>query len=504
MGAISQSLKTRAVGYAVLDQVFNPQSSNLPMRIALIGEPNTANLATLNFNPYQITSADDAGKTYGYGSPIHQMARILLPVFGGGVGAIPVMVYPQDDDAAATARVIVLGVAVATTVTKTATHTLKINGRDNIDGAYYNFTVTAGGDLASVVTAIVDCVTNVLSSPVTAVGGTGTVTLTSKWKGLTAADINIEFITNGDAAGIIYSETSATGGTTTPSITSAITAFGNEWNTLVVNSYGSATLQALETANGTAASKTGKYDATVFKPFMALFGSIEDDKDDLIAITNASARQDQMTNVICPAPLSKGMPYEAAANGTVLCSTTANENPQIGVGGLSYADMPIPADGNIGDMADIINRNFCMTKGCSTVILENGKYTIQDFVTTFAPSGVVNPKFQFVRDIIIDWNVGYNWKIIMIRDIQDKAVVMNDSVVRVGNTISPKQIKALLIGLFSECQQLALINDVIFSNNSVTIAINAGRLDIAFKYKRTSTANQVSTEAAVDFTYSQS
>jgi phage tail sheath gpL-like len=503
MTAIQNSLKTRAVGYSVLDEVFVPQSSYLPMRVALFGEPNTANVALLDSTPYQVTSAADAGTKYGFGSPIYQAARILLPVSGGGLGSIPLFVYPQTPDVAATATVIVLGVAVSTAVSKTTTHTLRINGRTNIDGVYYNFNVTSGGNVASVVSAITDCINNVLACPFTAVAGTGIVTLTSKWKGLTAADLNIEVLTNGDAASITYSETSNTAGTTTPSITTGLAALGNEWSTLVINTYGTAKLEEFEIANGSALNKNGRYDELMFKPFMALLGSVEDDKDDLVTITNASARKDQMTTVLCPAPNSKGMPLEAAANMAILIAANGNDTPQIGLGGKSYSDMPVPANGIIGDMSDVLNRNFCMTKGCSTVILENGKYTVQDVVTTFAPDGVVNPKFQHVRDIILDWNVGYNWKIIVIRDIQDKAVVLNDSAVLVGGTVSPKQIKALACGMFSDLQSLALINDVIFSNNSVTVSVNAGKLDIAFKYKRTSAANQIGTEAAVDFTYSQ-
>ena len=502
--ALSNSIKTRAVGYQILDQVFNPLSANLPQRIALLGEPNTANEATLDVAPYQITSLADAGDRYGYGSPIYQMARILLPIAGGGVGSIPVVVYPQSFASGATASVIELGVTVATTVTKTKTHYLKVNGRTNIDGKYFSYVVESGENTAAVVAKIVDCVNNVLASPISPASGTGKVVFTTKWEGLTSAGVNIEVDVDGDAAGIVYAVTATTVGAGTPSITAALTAFGNEWNTLVINPYGSAVLADLETANGTPSSLTGKYASTVFKPFMALFGSVEDDKDDLVAITNASARKDQVTNVLCPAPLSKGLPMEAAANMAVLIATVANDNPQIGCGGKSYPDMPVPSDGSIGDMATLEGRNFLVQKGCSTVLLENGKYTVQDCINTYAPTGIINPKFMYVRDLIIDWNIGFNWKIVVIRDIQDKALVGNDSAVRVGNTISPKAVKALLIGLITDSASLAWLNDKQFSTNSIQVGINSQnptRLDIAFKYKRTSTANQVSTDAAVDFTY---
>lgn len=499
--ALSNSLKTRAIGVQILDEVFNPTAGNLPMRVALLGEPTTAVEATLDVSPYQLTSLKDCGDRYGYGSPLYAMSRILLPMFGGGVGSIPVVVYPQEFDANATATIIVLGVTA--TVTKTTTHTLRINGRTSVDGKSYDFTVTEGENAAAVIAKIVDVINGVLACPFSAVAGSGIVTLTTKWKGLTSAECNIEVLTNGNSAGCVYAISSTTAGTTTPNIAGALTLFGNDWNTIVVNPYSvSSVFTLLETANGTPSSVSGKYSTTVFKPFIALFGSLEDDKDDLVAITNASARKDQVTNLLCPAPLSKATSMEAAANMCVLIANIANDTPHLGVGGRSYPDMPIPADGNIGDLADVLNRNFCMQKGCSTVLIENGKYTVQDCVTTYAPDGDGNPKFAYARDLIIDWNIGYNWKIICVRDIQDRAIVANNSPVTVTGVISPKQVKSLLYGLINDAVGYAWINNAEFSKSSISIGVNGTnpvRLDISMKYYRTSTANQISTDLAVDF-----
>ncbi|MDA3816932.1 MAG: hypothetical protein PF486_06105 [Prolixibacteraceae bacterium] len=504
--AISDSIRTRAVGYQVLNQVFNPQTTNLPMRIALFGEANTANEAELDTTPFQPTSVKEIGDKYGYGSPLFQMGRILLPIFGGGVGAIPLVIYPQGYSVGATSTEIVLGVTAAAGATKTKTHTLFINGRDNIDGKRFDFTVAIDDTTDEIGQKIADTINNVLYAPCTAVAGVaGAVTVTSKWEGLTSAQLDISFETNGDSAGVVYAETSRTDGAETPDISGALNYFGNEWNTLVINPYSvESVLEILETANGTPESTTGRYVTTLFKPFVSFFGSTEDDKTTLTTLTNADARKDQVTNALCPAPKSLGFDYEAAANMCVLVADIANDSPHLGVGGMSYPDMPVPSDGLIGDMATLINRNFCMTRGCSTVLLQNGKYTVQDLVTTFFPDGVVSPKFQFVRDLILDWNIGYNWKIIVIRDIQDKTLVGDKTPKRVDSTISPKQIKALLIGMINNTELNALVTDVQFTKDSIVISINSSnpaRLDIFFKYKRTSTANQVSTDAAVDFSY---
>src|SRR5690554_4293766 len=352
--AISDSIRTRAVGYQVLNQVFNPQTTNLPMRIALFGEPNTANEATLDTDPFQPTSVKEIGDKYGYGSPLYQMGRILLPIFGGGIGAIPLVIYPQSYSDGATSTEIVLGVTASVGATKSATHTLVINGRDNIDGKRFDFTVAVDDTADQIAEKIADTINNNLYAPCTAVAGTGIVTVTSKWEGLTSAQLDVKFRTNGESAGVVYAETSRTDGTGTPDISDALSSFGNEWNTIVLNPYSvESTLETLELANGTPESTTGRYVTTLFKPFMALFGSTEDDKDTLTTLTNAEARKDQVTNVLCPAPKSAGFDYEAAANMCVLVSKVANDTPHLGVGGMSYPDMPVPSSGLIGDMSKI-------------------------------------------------------------------------------------------------------------------------------------------------------
>ena len=93
--AVGSELISRVVGYKITKGNFQESSPNLPQRIAILGEANTANQANLDLIGKQITSAKQAGDLYGYGSPIYQMARILLPLQSDGVGGIPVIVYPQ-------------------------------------------------------------------------------------------------------------------------------------------------------------------------------------------------------------------------------------------------------------------------------------------------------------------------------------------------------------------------------------------------------------------------
>jgi hypothetical protein len=183
----------------------------------------------------------------------------------------------------------------------------------------------------------------------------------------------------------------------------------------------------------------------------------------------------------------------------------AATSPHIGTGGMAYIDCPAPSDGNIGDFSDYAQRDYLVKKGSSTVTLENGVYVVQDMVTTYHPDGETPPKFRYVRDLIVDWNIAFGWLIIQKRDVQDKTLVADSDVVSVANVISPKQGKALLLGYIQEKTGQALIADAEFSIDSIQVAVNEtnpARLDFFFRYKRTSVANIVSADAEVDFAFS--
>ena len=74
---------SRIVGYKLRPTNFTPDTPYLPQRIAVLGEANTANQATITKDvPFEFISADEVGEEFGYGSPLHIMARIIRPVSG--------------------------------------------------------------------------------------------------------------------------------------------------------------------------------------------------------------------------------------------------------------------------------------------------------------------------------------------------------------------------------------------------------------------------------------
>jgi len=508
--AISVDRVSRVVGYKIKKGVFGGgETPNLPMRIAVLGQGNSANEATYDETPFEFTDARAVGKKYGYGSMLHLIARILRPPSGNLLGGIVTEVYPQKAPTMSSPSIKMLDVTLGgANPTANTTHKVVIGGRDSVDGESYAFSVLATDDADGIKQRIVDSVNGVLGSPVTAaIESGGEISFTTKWNGLNTVDFDIRIDVGSNDAGVIYAVGTATDGTGTPEILDSLIAFGEKWNTIVINPYGEEVFDVLEQFNGVPDPDvpTGRYDPIVFKPFVALFGNKDNKAVDVTTITDAKARQDQVTNVLCPAPNTEAFVFEAAANMAVTTALITHNTPHLGNGGRSYPDMPIPLNSNIGEFASYSVRDQLAKKGSSTVTLENGKYTVQDFITTYHPDGEYPPKFRKVRDLAIDWNISFGWMIIMKRDILDKALVADDVPLRVDNVVSPKDAKQLAYSYILQKAAQALIIDPDFSQESVEVGVNASvpnRLDVKFRYKRSSTADIVSTDVEVDFAFS--
>lgn len=506
--AVGSDRISRVIGYKLKKGFFNPSTPNLPQRLAILGEANLANQVALDTSPKEVTSAQEAGELYGYGSPIHQMMRILRPVNSDGVGGIPTIVYPQASDGGATQTVLNINITVSTAAKANETHYAVINGRDNIDGTFYAVSIAKDDTMLQILNKYAAAINNVLGSPVIASVDTSTpgsefLVLTSKWAGITSKETNVSFDSGNNKAEITYTQSSKTDGAGIVSISTALASFGTEWNTIVVNQY-SDQLDTLEAFNGIPdpENPTGRYAAIIFKPFISIWGSVDPDKDNLAAITDP--RKAEVTNALAPAPNSKGYTWEAAANMGYLFALTEQNSPHLDVATNAYPDMPVPADGDIGDMADYNNRDFLVKKGASTVDISAGSYVVQDFVTTYHPDGEIPPQYRYCRNLMLDFNVRYGYYLLEQINVVNKALAPNSQAVNVSNVIKPKDWKQILFSYADDLASRALIADPDFmkSNTDVDISsVNPDRFETFFRYKRTGTVRIASTDAEAGFNF---
>lgn len=501
--AVPTEYISRVVGYKITKGDFSNNTPNLPQRIAIIGEANTANQAGLTIDPVEVRSAQQAGELFGYGSPIHMAMRIMRPVSGDGIGGIPTIVYPQAT-ATGTEKIYTITVTGAATANKS--HTVVVGGRRILDGASYDYLVQTGNTPTEIAALIADRINAVLGCPFTATSALGVVTLTTKWKGLTADTVELSVDTNGNAAGVTYAIASTQSGAGTPTtILTSLQLFQNDWNTIVVNTYGMETtvLDTLQSFNGIPdpVSPTGRYSGIIMKPFIALTGSVKASNE-----TETDARKDDVTIAVCPAPNSPGHALEAAANMALLFGRTAQDTPHLDVIGRQYFDMPIPSNGDIGIMANYTDRDFLLKKGNSTVDLLSGKYRVQDFVTTYHPVGETVPQFRYCRNLMLDFNVRFGYYLLEQINVVDKTIAGNNDPVAVTGVIKPKTWKAILFTYAEDMVARALIVDASFMQDSLIVNLgtsNPDRLETFFRYKRTAIARVSSTTAEAGFNFGE-
>lgn len=500
--AIGIERVSRTVGYILKKGNFQLSSPNLPQRIVIIGEVNDANQADVDFDvPIEITSAKQAGALFGYGSPIHVEMRILRPYNSEGVGGIPTIVIPQQAAGGGAAKQI--QIAVTGVATGNGTHYVIVAGRDGIDGELYAVNIQAGDNAADIHQKIEDAINNVLASPVAADSTAYHTSLTAKWKGLTSQGLTVSMDVDSDDLGLSYVVTQITAGSGTPSIGAALAALGNIWYTQMINTYGtvSAIMDAIEAVNGIPLedAPTGRYAGIIFKPFIALTGSVLEDPSSL-----TDSRDTDVTIAICPAPLSPGLPFEAAANACVLFATKSQNTPHLDIGGQSYPDMPVPADLIIGAMSSFNERDNIVKKGCSTVDLVSERYQVQDFVTTYHPEGEVPPQYRYCRDLMLDFNVRFGYLLLEVANVLDHAIANDDDIVAASNVIKPKQWKAILADYADDLELRALIVDSAFTVASIDVSINTNnpnRFDTFFRYKRSGVVRQSATTAEAGFNF---
>lgn len=497
--AVGSERISKIVGYKLAKGDFSNTTPNLPQRVVILAEANFANQGSLDVSPKEITSAQQAGTLYGFGSPIYNLMRILRPNSGSGIGGIPTIVIPQAQAPGAVSKIFkITPVGIAT---GNGIHTLVIGGREGVDGTNYDIPISQGDSTATICDKIQDAVNNVLGAPVIGTSLDYDVRLETKWKGLTAQDLTLTMETNENSLGLSYAITTIQSGIATPSISAALATFGNDWNTIVLNSYGavSSVMDALEAFNGIPDpnSPTGRYTGIIMKPFIAVTGSVLEDPS-----TITDSRKANVTIAIAPAPLSAGQPMEAAANMVFLFARQAQDTPELDVSGRAYPDMPTPD--SIGAMANYENRDLFVKKGCSTVDLVAGAYVVQDFVTTYHPVGEIPPQFRYCRNLMIDFNIKFGYYLLEQINVVDHAIAADNDVVTVDKFIKPKQWKLIIVEYAVSLAERALIVDPDFTRASISVNVsttNPDRLETEFSYKRSGYVRIASTTATAGFNF---
>lgn len=411
MGLQATSLAA-AVGAAVDNVQFASGAQNVPRKVLVIGTYDAAKTGITDDTPQLLTSPEDAGARYGFGSMLH---RLVLGAYAGSNG-VETWAIPQAEagGAVAAAGEVLFGGP------STAAGTVYLY----IGGDVVSASFPAASTPAAVCSALVAAVNALPNLPViAAINATPEqMDLTSKSKGPFGNDITIEFNLGFNEelpAGITALVTDMTGGAGVPAIADALDGTGTgddqnaEFFTDVTHGYGtdSTTLDALSTYNGEGNQFLGNYDKLVSRPFRCLIGSVLDQAGGLATLVAlGDARPLDRTNGIICVPGSATHPAEIGAIAIGVMARVNSDRAAQSYIGQVLAGVRPGAVGVDRWTSDYDNRDLAVKSGISPTVVRNSAVEMQNVLTFYHPDNVPvdSNGYRSMRNISILQNVLFN------------------------------------------------------------------------------------------------
>lgn len=461
----------------------------LPQHIGILGQGATAS-AGYAMTPYRITSAAMAAARYGFGSPLHLAALQLFPITGGGVGSIPVTVYPMNDDGS--------GVPAAGSITPSGAATAIASYRVRAGGILSAPFVTAVGDSVAVICdKIVAAMNAVLEMPLIAADGTTDVDLTAKWEGASGNLIDVEVLdSNGQVpTGLTFAITQPVDGAADPDISTAIAQIGSTWITCLINCLGPTNTDALNDLSALGETRWGQL---VRKPFVAFVGNTEAVVGTATTTTNACPSD--RTNCQLVAPGSPSLPLIVAAAQVREIARVANNNPPVDYGSRPARGIVPGADGS---QWDYVTRDLAVKAGSSTVEIKNALVCISDTVTMYKPVGEVPPAYRYVVDIMKLMTIIYNLDLEFAQPSWDGAPLIPDGQATVNPAArTPSGAKAAVGRILDSLGLQAIISDPKAAKAATLASINSSnpkRLDLRTTVQLVGNTNIISVDLYFGF-----
>ena len=380
--AFPPSQKSAGVGIETkYDAQGASTAQNRPVRIVVLGQGNEG--VSYATTKRRITSVAQAGLVYGYGSPIHIVAGILLGP--NGVADIPVTVYPLDQPTS--------GVQAAGSLTPSGTPTKSQTYKFKIGGIQTERVVVASGDtVAEMVTKATAAINAVLRMPVTATDDTTEVGIEVNWEGESGNNVDIEEIDAPDDGEITWTPVQPVSGAGVPDITTALAQMGDKWETHIINCLDYTNSDELDEL---ATFGEGRWDPYVYKPLVSFVGCNEATIATVTAVTDA--RKTDRTNCVLVNPGSSDLPFTIAAAQVREIAKLANTTVPHDYVNRACPDLTPGTDGVQWDKKT--GRPAAFAAGCSTVVVEDGVVKICDTITCYHPTGEDPPAYQYVVDI---------------------------------------------------------------------------------------------------------
>lgn len=481
--AVDASAVARVLGIKTDFVNLQPNgTASLPQRVAVVGQGNTA--STYATTKQQVTSAQQVGELYGFGSPLHIAAKQLLPSNNDGLGTIPLTIYPLEDDGS--------GVAATGDITPAGTATeagelfVLISNTLSLPIA-----VVVGDTVADLTDKITTALNSVVDMPVIAVDNTTDVGLTSKWKGASANDLVATI--SGSVAGLTFAIGDIDSGATNPDVQPALDQVGEIWETMFLNCMGIGDTTALDAF---ATWNEGRWGALTRKPAVVFCGNTTSDQ--ALAVATSDARTTDRTNAQLVSPGTDDLPLAVAARQLARIAVIANNNPPRDYGSQSATGL-IP--GLDSEQWDYPTRDAAVKAGSSTVEVRDNIVTIGDVITFFHPAGDPTPAYRYVVDIVKLQNILFNLDLIFAQVEWDGAPLIPDDQPTTNRSAKkPRMAKAEVASMIDNLALAAVLSDPATAKETIVAEIdvsNPKRLNIAFTVQLSGNTNIIS----IDFNF---
>ncbi len=320
--------------------------------------------------PVKVTTADQAGTLFGFGSELHRQAMWIFGALGGfydNMWAVPIA---EPGAAVKASGDIVFGAGPATS-----------GGtfRFSIGGDIVNVNVAIDDTITGIGDALVAAITAELGASVTAVNALGTVTVTAKTAGVNGNEISLVLNPSGQTdedlnpAGVTVTVPGSggylTGGVGATDVSGIWANLGSRWYTHISGPYTDATNLASYDAAGDA-----RFDPGTNRFFAAYFGYVKENYAAALAVPatinskwinptwedrSYSPRWEMQAAVMgfsmASMALDPGRPFKTLAVGIPVNPATPNrtydENDALFRAGMGYFNVDTAGALRIGDLA---------------------------------------------------------------------------------------------------------------------------------------------------------
>ena len=341
-----------------------------------------ASTATYSTDKIQPTGAAEVGAAYGYGSPMHLIAKVLWPRFAASIEGCDVTFHPLEDGTTAAAGDITPG----GTQSSVGEYQLKAGGEVSDV-----FVIPADSSVADVCDILTAAGAAALDLPITVTDSDTKVTTTSKWKGASANDIVVEVVVITDG-GMTFAITQPTGGAGNPDVDDALGQVGETWESMLLNAF---EFDDAVTLGKFSVWGEGRWNKNTHKPAVVFTGNTQTTPADAYAVSDA--RPTDRVNAYLMAPGSKQLPCVAAAAQLKKIAERASAAPPRG-----YLKMVCPEaiPGSDADSWDYTKRELAGGKGCSNSLTVDGVLKCGDVFTFYKPTGELPPAYRKVVHIV--------------------------------------------------------------------------------------------------------